>query len=333
MSSAPTEETEGTWPLDSLGREDDEARALLLGSVKDWFASALRAVLEPEGFTVYRAHSSEEILSFVARVEPDLVILDEELPSIEPGDLTRLLFDGPLPRHVPLLYHSSGGQPTGAEAEMLHAGAWGVLEDPLRPATLVAQIRRYIRIGRSMLEETRDRTYVDPKTDVLTLTGLVRLLPALANLAQRTGKPITYTALGPTEPGSGRVLDRQRRSTASLCRRNLRKSDFVGWLEDGSDLAVVTYGTSQSGARELARRLNDLAEEQTRAAELRYTLSAGILEMEPSRKGAESRDHEGNDPSFETELKLESLHALAAAQTALEKARCAGGGIRFVDVT
>lgn len=320
--------------LRSPAVEGEEARAVLLGTVKDWFASALRAVLEPEGFTVYRAHSSEEVLSFLARMEPDLVLLDEQLPRLALPELSRLLLDGPLPRHVPLLYHSSGGGgASGEDVAMLQAGAWGVFEDPIRPATLVAQFRRYLGIGRRMQAGAEFHQHVDPETGILTLTGLMRLLPALSNLARRRGTPVSYTVIGPTEPGSGRLLERQKRNTADLCRRHLRKSDFVGWLDEGTDLAVVAYGTSRSGAGGLARRLNDLAEEQTRASELRYALSAGILEMEPSRKGAEARGREGNGKSPETEMKLESLQALAAAQTALEKARNAGGGIRFADVT
>ncbi len=320
-------------PLGQAAADRSDARAILLGTVKDWFASALRAVLEPEGFTVYRAHSSEEVLSFVARMEPDLVLLDETLPSIDLPELSRMLLDGPLPRHVPLLYHFSGGASSGEDVAMLQAGAWGVLEDPIRPATLVAQLRRYLRIGRGMRDGDERGVYVDSETEVMTLTGLMRLLPALSNLSRRRGTPVTYTVLGPTEPGSGRLRERQKRSTAELCRRHLRKSDFVGWLEEGTDLAVVAYGTSRSGAGDLARRLNDMAEEHTRAAELRYTLSAGIHEVVPSRKGAEVRGREGNGRSPETEMKLESLHALATAQTALEKARSAGGGIRFADTT
>lgn len=332
------EERGGGRPRVQLGASDsderDETRAVLLGTVKDWFASALRAVLEPEGFTVYRAHSSEEVLSFVARMHPDLVLLDEQLPPVDLPELSRLLLDGPLPGDVPLLYHFSGGRATsGEDVAMLQAGAWGVLEDPIRPSTLVAQLRRYLGIGRRMRVGAERSRHVDPETEVLTLTGLMRLLPAVSNLSRRSGTPVTYTVIGPTEPGSGRLLERQKRNTAELCRRHLRKSDFLGWLEDGTELAIVAYGTNRSGAGRLARRLNDLAEEQTRAAELRYSLSAGILEMEPSRKGPAARGREGNGRSPEAELKVESLHALAAAQTALKKARSAGGGIRYADAT
>lgn len=334
MSRTETDETGNPGAAEaSPEREPDEARGrLLLGSANDWFSSALRSMLEPEGYLVRRARSSEEILSGVARGGADLVIVDQGLPSTDVPELARMLGDGPLPRHVPLLYHSSGGGRPTEEVKVLEAGAWGLLHQPLRPATLVAQLDRYLRLGRQMQEKAEDRRYVDPETDVLTLTGLMRVLPALSNLAHRRGAPVSYTVLGPTEPGSGRVLEKQRRSTARLCRRQLRKSDFVGWLQEDSDLAVVTYGTARSGAGGLARRLNELTEKETRAAELRYTLSAGILQMDPSRKGPEARNG-GNGGSPETETKLESLHALAAAQTALKKARSAGGGIRYADVT
>lgn len=333
MTPTETDETGNPGAAETAGSDRDVERNLvLLGSGNDWFVSALRTILEPEGYVLRRARSSEEVISGVARTGPDLVIVDEGLPSTDTAELVRLLRDGTLARHVPLLYHSAGGGPTADAEEVLEAGAWGVLGEPLRPAILVAQLDRYVRIGRELSETTRDRRYVDPETDVLTLTGLMRVLPALSNLAHRRGAPVTYTAIGPTEPGAGRVLEQQRRSTASLCRRQLRKSDFVGWLQEDSDLAVVTYGTSRSGAGDLARRLNELTEKQTRAAELRYTLSAGILQMDPSRKGPDARNG-GNGGSPETETRLENLHALAAAQTALKEARSAGGGIRYADVT
>lgn len=331
MSSGEKGEREGSSVVRPSAEEAADGCAVLLGSVEDWFASALKAVLEPEGFTVYRAHSSEEMLSFVARMEPDLVLLDEQLPPVGVPELGRLLLDGPLPPHVPLLFHYSGRGASGNDVEMLQAGAWGVLEDPIRPANLVAQIRRFLEIGRRMRRGGNRGVHVDPETDILTLTGLMRLLPAVSNLARRRGTPLTYTALGPTEPGSGRLAERQKRTTAELCRRHLRKSDFVGSLEDGGDLAVVAYGTSRSGAGNLAKRLNELAEEQSRGSELRFRLSAGILEVKPPRNGAEVRGRRGNGRSAETEMKLESLHALAAAQTALEQARQAGGGIRYAD--
>lgn len=309
----------------------DDNLALLLGTVQDWFASALRAVLEPEGFTLYRAHSSEEVLSFVARMQPDLVVVDQDLPPIDPPELCRMLRDGPLPRHVPLLYHFSRSTPGGEDVEMLQSGVWGTLEGPVRPSLLVAQLRRYRKLSEQMVKASEEQQYVDPETELLTLTGLMRVLPTLSGLAQRRGRPLTFTALGPTEPGAGRILQQQRQSTARLCRRNLRTSDFVGWLHDG-DLAVVTYGTSQDAGQGLARRLNELADAKTRAAELRYTLSAGIIELEPSRRGPEARNGGGSDDGTENDAKLETLHALAAAQTALRKARDAGGGIRVAEL-
>lgn len=315
---------------------ESDSRGLLLGSVHDWFASALRAVLEPEGFTVYRAHSSDEVLSFVARAEPDAVILDEGLPPVEMTEFCRLLLDGPLPRHVPLLYHFSGrpGKEGGEDVRMLQAGAWGTLENPVRPSALVAQLRRYLDLGRKLVEGTRERQWVDPETEILTLTGLMRVLPSLSNLAQREGRPMAYAAMGPTRPGAGPVGRRQRKRAADLCRRHLRRSDFVGWLDDtGGDLAVAAFATNRSGAGDLARRLNELAEGNSRTTDLRYTLSAGIVEMQPSRHGPEARengDGEG-ERSAEARAKLESLQALAEAQTALRKARRAGGGIRFAE--
>lgn len=320
---------EGAGVEGSARGGDRRVRAVLLGTAEDWFASALRAMLEPEGFVIVRATSSDEILSHVSETVPDLVILDDRLPPLEAPELMRRLLGGSLASHVPVLYHVSHSSSGGQGVEMLQAGAWGLLEEPIRPAPLVAQLERFLGIGRSVAGASKEERLVDPETDMSTLSGLSRLLPAVADLARRRDVPLSYVAIGPTEPGAGEALQRQRRSVAELCRRHLRRSDFVGWLHDGSDFAVVAFGTSRSGAEVLARRLRDVSEERSNGEGAGHVLSAGILEAEPRGEGAADRDG-GRGPSPETETRIESLHALAEARTALREARDAGGGIRFV---
>lgn len=323
---------ERSGPDGSTGAGDGRVRVVLLGSGEDWFASALRSVLEPEGFVILRAASADEILSHVRETVPDLVILDDGLPPLDAPELMRRLIDGPLANHVPVLFHVSRGGVAGRGVRMLEAGAWGLLADPVRPAPLVAQLDRFLQIGRIVAERSDEERYVDRETDMSTLSGLSRLLPAVTDLARRRDVPISCAAIGPTEPGSGEALERQRRSMAELCRRHVRRSDFVGWLHEGSDFAVVAFGTSRSGAEEMARRLGDVSEGRSAGEEPGFTLSAGILEMEPRGEAAAARRRgSGSGPSHEIETGIEGLHALAAARTALREARDAGGGIRFVE--
>lgn len=303
---------------------------LLVASDSDWFVSSLRSVLEPRGFVVESVRSTDALVAEASRETPDLVLLDEHLPSLDLASAAALLRDGPLPGDVPLVVHTSSVRDDASLARLLEAGAWGIVTDPLRPASLVAQLRRFLALGRDMVGEREGHRNVDPETSLLLLSGLMPVVTRIVSLASRNGAPVTCTALGPTETGDGRLREEQRRTVADLCRDNLRRSDFLGWLDD-VDLVVVSYGVFQGGAGGMARRLNELLEPQSRRAELRYSLSAGILELRaPSGRVGRERRSTASDAAA-VSLEVETLQALAAAQKALHEARAAGGGIRHVN--
>ena len=76
---------------------------VLLGSDQDWFASSLRAVLEPEGYVFVRVRTAKTALNEVAGVDPDIMIVDEGLPDIETTSLVAAIRDDVLSPVVPIL--------------------------------------------------------------------------------------------------------------------------------------------------------------------------------------------------------------------------------------
>ena len=326
------------WPRRGSGRHSNRARdrrgasVLLVASDRDWFVTSLRSVLQSHGFTVEAVRSTDALITAATRERPDAVLLDEHLSSLDLVSALAMLREGPLTVDVPLLVRTSAASDDERCARLLEVGAWSIVSDPLRPASLVAQLRRYLALGREMARDPGGHRHVDPETSLPTLAGLVPVVAKVVSLARRKGAPVTCTALGPTETGNGQLREEQRLRTAELCRTHLRRSDFVGWL-DGVDLVIVSYGVFQGGAGGMARRLNGLIEPQSRRSELRYPLSAGILELQAPRgqEGREGRRAREGQASAQVSPELETLQALAAAQNALHEARSAGGGIRLVN--
>lgn len=306
---------------------------LLVGTSSDWFAAALEAVLAAEGFRVLRASEADAILRMAAEEAPGMVIVDERLPSIGAAALSRALLSGPLAPHVPLLVHASNYSEGAEVTEALKAGAWGSIEDPVRPPELLAKLRRYLELGARLRDRFSD---MDEGTGLLNLTGFVRLLPVLTSLAQRRGSPITCTVFGPTRVGAGTLLEEQRRQTARICTRYVRNSDLCGWLDE-ADLAVATFDTPQVGAVSLARRLTGMAEAAVGESESEPVLSAGIAELrlgpDARAAGGSGAPEEGAREGVPTTEQLKGLYTLAAAQAALRRVRSAGGGIGFAEVT
>lgn len=309
-------------------RRDDVIRVLLV-STHDWFTSALQAVLEPEGFVFAHVRSARHALRHVEQSQPDIVILSERLPDLDAAGLVRTLRSGGLKGSVPLLVYSPNFWNEDEQAKAVAAGAWDVIREPLRPAIVVAKLRRLLAIGR-LIRIADDGSSLGEEAGLPNLAGLARSMQLIEATANRNSVPLSCVVIGPSRPASGSELDRQRAAAAALCVDNLRLSDLYGWIGD-VDVGVVAYNTTAAGVISMVRRLNDAVASDHSDTAL-SPLSAGVVELHaeaesggPGKFESRSRDWQGVvDP-----LRIASLSRLAAAQAALREARAGGGGIRI----
>ena len=306
----------------------DEVIRVLLISTHDWFTSALQAVLEPEGFVFARVRSARHALRHIEQSEPDIVILSERLPDLDAPALVRTLRSGGLPGSVPLLVYSPNFWNEGEQARAVAAGAWDVIREPLRPAILVARLRRLLAIGR-LIRAADESAGPGEEAGLPNLAGLTSSLQRIEATAHRNAVPMSCVVIGPSRPAVGSELERQRAAAAALCSDNLRLSDLYGWIGD-VDVGVVAYNTTAAGVISLVRRLN---EQLTPADDypMLNPLSAGVVEFQagPDTRGAESVYARARNTLGMQPPKIASLSRLAAAQAALREARAGGGGIRI----
>lgn len=338
----PEREIGGDEPA---GVGDREPATILVASDQSWFMAALDAVLGSTGYRIVRAATRRALMEAAGRGEADIVILDETLEGGDAAELVRSLLDGPLSPDVPVLVHQSSYSDGRGLTEALDAGAWGSVQEPVRSPELAARLRRCLELSRRMREGERrepaadgDRTSLDPETGFLTLPGLMRTLPVLSSLADRRDSPVTYIVLGPTRPEEDG--ERRRTQVARLCASSVRAADLCGRV-DRDDLIIAAYGTSRDEATFLARRLARMVEAEEAASGGGSPLSVGIAELrrdvppeveEVRDRDAGAREAVAAGAEGPTTEEIKCLYALAAAQTALKRAREEGGGIRFADV-
>lgn len=307
---------------------------MLLATSRDWFASALQAVLEPEGFAFRHIRTGEAALRDVSLLTPDAVIIDEGLPDIPAAELCRRLGEAGLETSVPILVYSPDFWHESRQAEAMQAGAWDVIREPIRSKLLVAKLRRLLQI-RKLIEVAGDgETGSDASASLLALDTLVRMLPAFGSIAERSGATMSCAVLGPTVPSDAWDERTERRSRlASLCEAHARGSDLRAGLGE-EDIAIVAFGADTEGTSRLVGRLRKQAEMTWRDS-TGVTLSAGIAELPPSilvRKRPDAAAAEERVPGPRPTQRIASLSRLAAAQQALADAREAGGGIRIAVV-
>ncbi|MFW6084625.1 MAG: response regulator [Gemmatimonadota bacterium] len=295
---------------------------VLLVSTHDWFTSALQAVLEPEGFVFARVRSARHALRHLEQDTPDIVILSEKLPDVDAAGLVRMLLSGGLRGSVPLLVYSPNFWHEEEQAKAVSAGAWDIIREPLRPAIVTAKLRRLLAIGRliGVVEDGGEGSEGNGLTNLAEMTASIRRLEATAS---RNEVPLSCVVIGPSKPGAGATLERQRSETVALCNDNLRVSDLFGWVHD-ADFGVLAYNTTAAGVITMVRRLNDRL--SAAADESLRPLSAGVIELPVGADGdGEAREVRSVAPK----PRIASLSRLAAAQAALREARAGGGGIRI----
>src|SRR5262249_59911264 len=91
-------------------------------------------LLEKHGHQVVTAESGPLGLELAARVRPDLILLDVQLPGMDGHAVARALKGDPDLRHIPIVAVTSYAM-VGDREKCLTAGAEGYIEKPINPET------------------------------------------------------------------------------------------------------------------------------------------------------------------------------------------------------
>jgi CheY-like chemotaxis protein len=112
--------------------EDNEANQLLASSV-----------LEREGYLVELAANAKEAVERLTTNQPDLILMDVQLPGEDGLGLTRRLKADPVTAMIPIVALTAHAM-VGDREEALAAGCAGYIAKPINTRTFGEQIRRYL---------------------------------------------------------------------------------------------------------------------------------------------------------------------------------------------
>jgi len=100
-------------------------------------------LLEQRGHTIVPAETGPEGLELAARILPDLILLDIQLPGMDGHAVARVLKGDAALKHIPVIAVTSYAMVGDREA-CLAAGAEGYIEKPINPETFVAEVERFL---------------------------------------------------------------------------------------------------------------------------------------------------------------------------------------------
>lgn len=104
----------------------------------------MRFLLEKNGFIVADARSGRQGLAEAARLRPDIILLDIQLPEMDGHSVARELRKQEGQRETPIVVVTSYAM-QGDREKAIASGANGYLEKPINPDTFVEQVRRHLR--------------------------------------------------------------------------------------------------------------------------------------------------------------------------------------------
>ncbi|OYT99672.1 MAG: hypothetical protein CFE40_07630 [Burkholderiales bacterium PBB1] len=100
----------------------------------------VRYVLEHDGFAIESAPDAHEALQCIRSFQPELVLMDIQMPGMDGLELTRMLKADPLLQHIVVVAFTAYAM-QGDETKMLAAGCDGYLSKPIDVRTFAASVR------------------------------------------------------------------------------------------------------------------------------------------------------------------------------------------------
>jgi len=92
---------------------------------------------------IIAARSGREGIGLAGQIQPDLIVLDIQLPEMDGYTVARALRQNPSLKNVPIVAVTSYAM-VGDREKALAAGCTGYIEKPINPETFVASITRHL---------------------------------------------------------------------------------------------------------------------------------------------------------------------------------------------
>ena len=104
----------------------------------------VRDLVTASGYELVEATTGEEGLEVAAREQPDLILMDIQLPGIDGYEVTRRIKANPKLSKIPIIAVTSYAL-SGDDKKAFAAGCDGYVTKPYSPRLLLAKIKEYLK--------------------------------------------------------------------------------------------------------------------------------------------------------------------------------------------
>lgn len=246
----------------------------------------VKARLGGEEIEFHSATGGDEGLAMAARLEPDVILLDIEMPAPDGIEVCRRLKEDPRLSYVPVIFLTAATS-TEEKVKGLSMGAMDYVTKPFDAAELQARVRACLRT-KFLMDLLSTKAMIDGLTGLRNRTYFDERLAAQEAQFKRHGRPFACVLADvdhfkSVNDAHGHLTgDRVLRGVAQIIQEGSPPDDVVCRF-GGEELAILTPGVAADGALALAERLCAAvaARPFNRDGQLRVTCSFGVAQSLP----------------------------------------------------
>lgn len=254
----------------SNGGSPERRPLVLIANDQEWTARSLETILEADGCAVVRAYTGRQAIERAGAEQPDLIVLDRQLPDVDGPEVCRQLRStGAAGPEVPIVITTAGPAGRTQRLEAYEAGAWEFYGQPLDAELISVQLRSFLAARRAA-EEYHRAALVDALTGLYTPEGLERRAVEIGSDAARKREPLACVVFAAHGDGLGEAMttvESVARHLGMAVRASGRSADAYGRL-GGLDFGIVAPATTAEGARRLVERITEAAREALGGAQV-----------------------------------------------------------------
>jgi diguanylate cyclase (GGDEF)-like protein len=238
---------------------------VLIGNDQEWSSRSLESILAPEGYAVLRAYTGLQTLERARTAQPDLIIIEAQLPDISGVEVCRTLRDDPrFCATIPIIITTAGPSGRAQRLDAHRAGAWEFLGQPLDGDSLLLKLHTFLQ-AKKAVDAFQDQSLLDHETGLYNMRGLAHRAREIGSEAFRRRHPLACVVFAPRpvcpedHPGVEEYAKMVAEVTGDVIRRSGRTSDAIGRVGPG-EFAVIAPATDIDGVLRLVDRLGDAIE-------------------------------------------------------------------------
>jgi len=232
---------------------------VLIASKQEWTSRTFESILAPKGWVVLKCYTAARALERARRDQPDVLIVDSQLPDETGHELCRRLrTEQVVTPSTPILLTLHEPPTRRDRLAALRAGAWDCLGPPYDADELLALLDVLVS-AKLDVDRTRSEGLIDGTTGLYNVRGVTRRAREMASQAARHHAALSCVLIAPdvSVDEAGEVAANSQplvHQVAEALKAAGRRSDAIGRLSPDA-FAVIAMDTDAPQARQLAVRL------------------------------------------------------------------------------